>query len=469
MLIHRKFHLLMIAAILMLTACSPQVAAVSPTPTQAPSAVPTPAPAMPAAASSPTVTASSTAVPSPTASPNPTPTAAATEVPTVQTYTVKPDDKTQARLRVMNCVFNSQDNDIYINGQKVDNGGVPYWSRGHDASGYLYLAPGKVNLAVTPGTLDQPLLALIDINLAAGHRYTVVIMGQPEDTKHSGLVIDETKVIQDAGAGPNRYTGIYVNNLKGPKAIDHFANGKAIASAVPYGGYKAEVVPAGIITSDVDSVTGAPDQIIDGNNSPAAPPATPAPLDASRDSVGCWSGKYPGGLDQDYTWVQTTESTPLSLLDYLKQYTDLNKALHDQSYSFNDFLTLVNVAGMADILNNSPHLVFVPTDKAFFLYVPKDRLDVLLKDPKAAEAFLKANIIDGYYPYGSLPTYTHNALGGPNPERTLTTMSGASLKLTVAGEELKINGQSFSDEWPSSLFTANGSRIWFVAHFVQAP
>jgi hypothetical protein len=225
----------------------------------------------------------------------------------------------------------------------------------------------------------------------------------------------------------------------------------------------------GFIATDFDAVTGAPDQVLDGNNSPAAPPATPAPLDASRDSVGCWSGKYPGGLDQDYTWVQTTESTPLSLLDYLKQVTDLNKALNDQSLTYSDFLTLVNIAGMADTLNNSPHLAFVPSDKAFFLYVAKDKLDALLKDPKAAEAFLKGNILDGYYPYGSLPTYNHNALGGPKPESTLITMSGASLKLTVAGEALKINGQDFGDEWPSSLFTADGSRIWFAAHFLQAP
>ncbi len=375
-------------------------------------------------------------------------------IPTNQTYTVKPDDQTQARLRIGQCIYNGPDVDIYINGKMTQNGGVPFILRSFDFSGYLYLPPGKVKVAVTlrDASLDKALFAPLDLTLEAGHRYTVAVLGQAEDTQHNTLVIDETKVFQETGA-PS-YTQTYVNNLKGVEGFDSIINGKVATSAVPYGGYKSDSLPKLPYDTNVISVSGAPDKKID-----ISPPTAIGPDIVKMDSIICLSGKYPGTENTDYGLGQSPEHTDLSLLDYLKKYTELNQALNDPSASFNTFLALVKTAGMTDLLNNSPHLIFVPTDQAFFLFIPKPKLDEVLADPKAAEALLKEHIVDGYYPYGSL---SH---GGGFNDRTLTAMSGRSLKLF--GDPPSVNGDSLGDA--QQLFTANGSRFYIISHVMQRP
>ena len=204
------------------------------------------------------------------------PTATTASAPTASnpTYTVKPDDQTQARLRIGNGIFRGPDVDIYINGQKVDNGGVPFQVRGSDFSGYLYLPPGTVKLTVAPqgAGLDKALFAPLDVTLEAGHRYTVAILGQAGDSQHNTLLIDETKMLQALGATANQYTYTLVNNIKGADAIDHTINGKTGNSNIPYGGFQAEIIPPGLLNTDVITVSGAPDKIIDpGGPTPAGP------------------------------------------------------------------------------------------------------------------------------------------------------------------------------------------------------
>src|SRR5512137_2734850 len=106
--------------------------------------------ALAACASQPGSTAAATAVP--VSGPTQAPATAAASAPAASnpTYTIKPDDQTQARLRIGQCILNGPNVDIYINGKTTENGGVPYILRSFDFSGYLYLTPGKVNLAVSP-------------------------------------------------------------------------------------------------------------------------------------------------------------------------------------------------------------------------------------------------------------------------------------------------------------------------------
>ena len=178
------------------------------------------------------------------------------------------------------------------------------------------------------------------------------------------------------------------------------------------------------------------------------------------DSMALYDGKYPGSMNSDIGYLQSAEYTNLGLLDFLKHYTDQNQALNDKTNSFNTFLALVKAAGLTDVLNNSPHLVFVPSDAAFSpVYISKDKLDALLADPKAAKAFLDEHIVDGYYPYGSLSG------GGGAENRTLTAMSGTSLKLL--GDPLTINGKDFGANF--QLFTANGSRFYVISQPLVTP
>jgi hypothetical protein len=429
----RLFDQLIVAAVagaMLLASCSPSPAAVA-TPL-----VPVTGPTATVPSPFPTATAALPPVPADTAT--------LTPVPTIQTYLVKPDDLAQARLRIGNCIFNGPAVDIYINGQMTDNGGVPFKLRAFDFSGYLYLPPGTVKLAVTPqgAGLDKALFGPLDLSLEAGHRYTVALLGLAGDTQPNSQVIDETKVIQNAGATNDQYTYTLINNIKGVETFDHVINGNVNNSKIAYGGYQAEVLPALPLNSDVISLSGAPDKILD----PGGP--TTGPEEGSTDSLACYAGKYPGSLGSDFGYTQSAEYTNLSLLDYLKHYTDQNQALKDPSNSFSTFLALVKTAGMTDVLNNSPHFVFVPSDSAFS-YVPKPKLDALLADPKAAQAFLREHIVEGYYPYGSLSG------GGGASNRTLTNLSGTSLNLL--GDPMTINGKSIDGDL--AIITANGSRF----------
>ncbi len=426
--------ILMVITILSLAACATQVAqtpATNPLPVSGPTQAP-------AAAAAPTATTAST----PAAS-NPT-------------YTVAPDDQAQARLRIGNCIFRGPDVDIYINGQKVDNGGVPFQLNGSDFSGYLYLPPGTVKVTVTPygAGLDKALFPELDVTLAAGHRYTVVILGQTGDSQHNTLLIDETKTLQDEGATADQYTQTIVNNIQGTNAIDHVINGKVINSNVPYGGFQASIIPPPPLNTDVFTLSGSPDKILD----PGGP--TTGPYAGSVDSIACYAGKYPGTMFSDFGDIISAEYTNLGLLDYLSHYTEQNKALNDPTNSFNIFLALVKTAGLTDELNNSPHLVFVPNDAAFAQnLISKDKLDALLADPKAAEALLREHIVDGYYPYGSLSG------GGGAFDRTVTAMSGTALSLL--GDPITVNGMQLGID--NQLFTANGSRFIVTSQLLVAP
>ncbi len=423
-----------VISILLLAACATQVAQ-TPAATAVPVSGPTQAPATAAA---PTATTAS----APAAS-NPT-------------YTVKPDDQAQARLRIGNCIFNGPDVDIYINGQKIDNGGVPFQVRSSDFSGYLYLPPGTVKVTVTPqgAGLDKALFPALDVTLAAGRRYTVAVLGQAGDSQHNTLLMDDTKTVQDAGGTADQFTNTIINNIKGADAIDHVINGNVTNSKIPYGGFQAELLPPFPLNTDVITLSSAPDKVLD----PGGP--TTGPQWGSVDQTACYSGKYPGAMNSDFGLIIGADYTNLGLLDFLKHYTDQNKTLNDPANSFNTFLALVKAAGLTDVLNNSPHLVFVPSDEAFSqVYIAKNKLDALLADPKAAKAFLDEHIVNGFYPYGSLSG------GGGAENRTLTAMSGTSLQLL--GDPLTINGQNIAEDL--QLFTANGSRFIAISQPLVTP
>src|SRR6266496_4757615 len=119
-----------------------------------------------------------------------------------------PNDATQARLRVSNCIFNGPNVDMVVNGAVAVNGGSPQANlRALFPSGYLYLTPGTYSVALVPTGkgLDQALLGPLDVPLAAGHRYTVAMLGQVGDAHYTPLVIDETAAYQAVGATPTSH------------------------------------------------------------------------------------------------------------------------------------------------------------------------------------------------------------------------------------------------------------------------
>ena len=197
-----RIVLLLTAAAMILSACAaptPVATQVSPA-TQV--AVPTQSPvATIAPVSKATAIATATAAPTATAMPTTAPTAVpVSNTPTVDVNSLATNDATQARLRVSQCVPNEPDMDVYINGKVPVTADVPMSVGAGDASRYEYLPPGTVSVAVVPSGLgiNQALLAPQDLSLEAGHRYTLVVLGQPEEPTHKSLLIDETDGVRES-------------------------------------------------------------------------------------------------------------------------------------------------------------------------------------------------------------------------------------------------------------------------------
>lgn len=84
----------------------------------------------------------------------------ATTVSAAQVIADTPNDATQGRLRINQCVAGAPPVDAYVNGQQAVNGGVPQTLGPTATSGYLYLPAGTYSVALAPTGqgLDHPFL-----------------------------------------------------------------------------------------------------------------------------------------------------------------------------------------------------------------------------------------------------------------------------------------------------------------------
>jgi hypothetical protein len=221
----------------------------------APTAAPVPtaatAPQVPTAAPAPSATTlsqSDALMATIAAAPTSAPTAIVpTSTPLADTNPAKPDDATQGRLRVSNCIAGGSSVDVFVNGKLAVNGGMPQIKLSEaEASGYLYLTPGTYSVAVVPTGkgIDQALIGPLDVPVAAGHRYIVVVLGQKDEQSHTPLVIDETAAYQQAGLSPETWGQITINNVRGTTGVS-FLMDEVGTHDVPYGGFAAAVFPAG--------------------------------------------------------------------------------------------------------------------------------------------------------------------------------------------------------------------------------
>ena len=362
----------------------------------------------------------------------------------------RPNDTTQARLRVSQCVYGEPEMDIYLNDNVPLDAGVPLTAQQGDVSRYEYLTPGTYNLAVAPVGQDasKALLGPLDVTVAVGHRYTVVVLGQMDEASHNALVIDETAAYQAIGAKPTDTTHITVNNIRGVPAIDFNMGGVVRDANVPYGGYKAALWPVGPFQGLKVTLAGAPDQTLDpgfteeGYNVPGT------------DTLDCFGGTYPGSIGQDFDTHTSSSTSHLNAVDYLQLLTDEATKSGGIAPTNNTFLTALKAAGMTDMLaRGGPYLVFVPTDEAFAA-LGKEKLDTLMSDRQALVDLLRRHIVEGYYPPATLITghYEHRF------DRTVTSLLGERLALLTNDQGAFINGENVGSF--DGAMVANGSRVF---------
>jgi uncharacterized surface protein with fasciclin (FAS1) repeats len=411
----------------------------------------TQAPTQALSATTSPIPATSTQPPQATAVP-----ATPTSVPTVAIDPDRPNDLTEARLRVSQC-FWADPNDVYMNGKVPVTAGVPLtnmpsWG---GVSCYEYLAPGTVSVAVVPTGMGihTASLAPLDVTLEAGHRYTVVFLGESENASHKALVIDETEAYQEAGATPNSAGHITVNNIKGAPAISFGPNGVG-ENDVPYGGLGASASAAGKIDYLGLSVGG---RVIERS----APGGYTWP---GYDLLDCNFGFYTSPTNhRDFSWTSEPTSS-LNAIDFLQgaseQHVKNGGEVFGNIPSFDIFLTAVKNASLTDLLTgDGPHLIFAPNDIAF-ARLPKGQLDALMADPKALGDFVRAYIVEGYYPKGTLGENLDEIF-----DRTLINLLGKELALSGEEEKLKINGGSMGQF--DSAMMANGTRVIWVENLMK--
>jgi uncharacterized surface protein with fasciclin (FAS1) repeats len=357
------------------------------------------------------------------------------------------NDETQGRLRVNYCVFDGPDVDIFVNGEVAVNGGVPQTNVfALDTPGYLYLAPNTYSLAVVPTgkELSQALMGPVDVTVEAGHRYTVVVLGQADEAKHQPLVIDETAAYQDIGAKPTDAGHITVNNVKGSGGVTFTLGGVVREENVPYGEFQAAFWPTEMYTGLELAILDTTGEVVVRDGFPGEGGSS-----AGHDYIDCVGGT-PGTVEEDWYNRTSFGTSTLSAVDFLKVRE-----------GFTTYLNALETAGLTDtLISESPYMLFAPTDQAFAA-MPKEELDALMADPEALADLLQAHIAPGYYPPGSL--------GRGLIDRTVTNLLGEELVLTGGGgEDLAINGATMGPGG-DYVMVANGSRVFSVSNLLPQP
>lgn len=305
------------------------------------------------------------------------------------------DNATQARIRAINMVMGTPNIDVYVNGMPALNGGAAQGNIGTGKfSGFLYVAPGTYTIALVPhdGTMDQALFPPTEVKVEAGHRYTVAAMGQLVDNDIHPLVVDETTLEAGIDASLTDNIAIDINNMKGADSITEQAYGRTLAENIKYGEVRAWFTPSGTAPLKTLGIGETTDVIYDSDGfgiepgiSVVLPYYGPFPAD-NYDSIG----------------NQSQGVSELNVPEFLAGFDGRDVNMDGHLITFKTFLNLVDKAGMRDeLVNGGPYFLMAPTDEAF-ASLSQAEMDELLNDPQAIKTLLNAHIVDGYYPSGSL-------------------------------------------------------------------
>ena len=421
-----------------LAACG-GVAASAPAPTTAPAAQPTEAPKAVAPTEAPKATAP-TETPkaaAPTDAPKAT---AAAEAPAFEGLSSGLDNAKQARIRAVSAVMGAPGIDVYVNGLPVVNGGKSRQNMGDGQfGGWVYVTPGTYTVALVPhgGTVDQALFAPVAVNAEAGHRYTVAAIGQLAEKNVKSLVLDEMALEAGIGAKPIDTVTVEFNALKGADGIDEIADGKSLAQDIRYGEPRA-FLTHGDVASFQSLVTGKPGGVLGAGHDPIVPAQSAAQI---------WYGDFPGDVSSGDSSQGTSQ---LNTLDFLAAFNSHHVVMDGHLLTFNTVLAAIDKAGMHDqFAHGGPYFFYAPPDEVFAA-LPADQRDTLLNDPQALAQQLKAHLVEGYYPYGTLSGATYG-----HADREVTNLLGQKLKLLDSA----INGQ---DVTGPNFTVGNGNRLQLI-------
>jgi TRAP-type transport system periplasmic protein len=365
------------------------------------------------------------------------------------------NDATMARLRLAHFVHGGPNVDWFVNGEIAVNGGqeqvnIPV---GY-INGYLYLEPRTYSFTVTPTGkgVDEALLGPVDVDVVAGHRYTLAVMGQVEDEKLSSLVIDETAELQTLGAAKDQAVYFLVNNVAGAKTLDLDEDGHG-PKGIPYGDVGVASLPGGKFKHYAFTANNDPNAVIDSGDYSGY-----GELPGTDVLVGFF-GHFPGTLGEDFDGSGSSPSSNLNTLELLSGFSGVGLEADSQPVSLDTFLKAVEIAGLTDLLTTGDPLLVLPPTDAAFAELPKEQLDALMADPKALADLLRNHIIEAYVPKGTLATTP-----GGSFDRSFTNLLGGT---THIGDGYTVNGLNVGDI--GSTFTTNGTQVHPITKVLLPP
>src|SRR5258706_5962083 len=292
------------------------------------------------------------------ASPTPTSVSVTEVAPTIVTtmapvVPVAPNDATEARLRLAPLVLGGPHMDLFVNGAVAVNGGQEQVNIPDTyITAYLFLAPGTYSVAVAPTGkgLANAILGPVDVTLIAGHRYTLAMLGKPDDKKFTSLVIDETEALHKARTSANQNILFVVNNLVGANTIDFAEDGHG-PHGVVFGGFDAAPIQVGRHKNFAITANGDPKALIDSGL-----------YDGNGELPGVdlmfgFMGNFTGVIGNSFDFTQSAPASQLNTIDFLQGFSGADLERNSNAVTFNIFLSAIKTAGLTDLFTSGEPLL----------------------------------------------------------------------------------------------------------------
>lgn len=318
-----------------------------------------------------------------------------------------------AQVRFNHYIEDGRIVDLWIDGEVVLEA-FEFTDRGD----YLPLV-GTVSVAIaeTGSGIDDAFIGPIDIDLSAGHNYTLSTIGLLEEDNTQLVLIDETEALEDHEPSATQTTMIIINGMSGIDAVDYMFNGDVVVEGLPFGEFEAFSLPSGPGKFDM-YVSGDPDRVM---------------MDSSgfTDPYGFWvlilGGYYSGPDGGDNYGMRTYEEMSANMVEFLPALSDLEI---ESIGTYNTLSNAIEVAGLNETLSGEGSFVLLAPNDAAFEALPDGMLDDLLADPDALADVVLYHVLD------FTPDYDDG-------ETALTTLQGSDLIMTINDDGAWFNDAQF--------------------------
>lgn len=359
-----------------------------------------------------------------------------------------------ALLRLAHFVADGPTVDVYVN-DAVAMGDVEAAS----ITDFMEVEPGTYSISAAPAgeSMETAIIAPMDITVEAGHRYSVVVMGQAADNSISSQLLDETQIVSEFDMTQGSVI-IMANNIAGGPAVTYYDDAIVHSENVGYGEIKMSFVPAENWDTGMATVADDPETVV-------------FDFDSEVDGLGgFWEpytvylfgmvGTYPGAMFEDYGLVDSHYTIAANAVELLQAFSGLGLTFDTNGeivYEFDMLLAAIEAAGLGEMLmGEGPYTIFAPTNYAIS-QLPEGTIEAWMADPEQLATVLQNHVVMG--------DMTRDILLSGEP---ITTVAGGTLTFTEDAENFvlvangSVNVQDFD-------YPVGNGRVWFVDNMVLVP